>query len=136
MIVSTGFLLTFLMAFMCSQDWTDEPTSSSVKQIPIEHIIFPAVTICPLIKVETEDKDDDDDDSFKVRSLVQNCSFNKNNEDTGNVCDTIQEIHNENGVCLTVNNIDISPNTSKAPEKVTSINITKLSVMKSRVLKN
>ena len=29
-------------------DRSDEPTSTSVLQIPIEHIIFPAVTICPL----------------------------------------------------------------------------------------
>ena len=51
------------MAFLSCQDWSDdhcndddddggdrsdEPTSTSVLQIPIEHIIFPAVTICPL----------------------------------------------------------------------------------------
>ena len=48
LVVSIGFILTFLMTFMCCQDWTEEPISTSVVQIPIEHIIFPAVTICPL----------------------------------------------------------------------------------------
>ena len=48
LVVSIGFILTFLMTFICCQDWTEEPISTSVVQIPIEHIIFPAVTICPL----------------------------------------------------------------------------------------
>ena len=37
-------------------DRSDEPTSTSVLQIPIEHIIFPAVTICPLGESVVEDK--------------------------------------------------------------------------------
>ena len=48
LIVALGFILTFLMAFLVRGDWSDTPTSTSVLQIPIEEIIFPAVTICPL----------------------------------------------------------------------------------------
>ena len=48
LIVALGFILTFLMAFLVREDWGDTPTSTSVLQIPIEEIIFPAVTICPL----------------------------------------------------------------------------------------
>ena len=75
-IVSAGFVLTLFMAFLSCQDWSDhhcndddddddddddgdrsdEPTSTSVLQIPIEHIIFPAVTICPLGESVVEDK--------------------------------------------------------------------------------
>ena len=36
------------MAFLTRSDWNDALTSTSVLQIPIEQIIFPAVTICPL----------------------------------------------------------------------------------------
>ena len=71
-----------------------------------------------------------------ILSLVRNCSFTRNNADTGAVCDRIQVgsnyfyrgaryfyeysqgIYNEHGVCLTVNNIDISINTSTPPENV------------------
>lgn len=71
-IVSLGFVLTLFMAFLSCQDWSDdhcnddddgggdrsdEPTSTSVLQIPIEHIIFPAVTICPLGESGRREKD-------------------------------------------------------------------------------
>ena len=78
-----------------------------------------------------------------VLSLVRSCSFTRNNADTGAVCDRIQVagsryfylgdryftrtdiyclqgIYNEHGVCLTVNNIDISINSSTLPENVNS----------------
>ena len=48
LIVALGFILTFFMAFLVRSDWNDALTSTSVLQIPIEQIIFPAVTICPL----------------------------------------------------------------------------------------
>ena len=48
LIVAFGFISTFFMAFLTRDDWLDTPTSTSVLQIPIEQIVFPAVTICPL----------------------------------------------------------------------------------------
>jgi len=120
LVVSIGFILTFLMTFMCCQDWTEEPISTSVVQIPIEHIIFPAVTICPLGVAAIDTNVDND---ISVLSLLQSCRFNKNGQDMSGVCNRIQEIFNENGICLTVNNIDISINSSLSPVKVPGVGI-------------
>ena len=69
-------------------------------QIPIEHIGFPPVTLCPIGKTNGDNEDDDDDDEKDVentdipydslKSAVIACSFTKNNVDTGKVCDRIQ----------------------------------------------
>ena len=108
----TGILaLTLLMLYMSSQDWHENPTSTSVAQIPIEAIVFPPVTICPLIEGSSEDEND-------LTSLITNCSFTKNNQEIGNVCGRIQPVYNDDGPCLTINNVDMSINSSFLPEKV------------------
>ena len=113
LVVLIIFALTFVMTYYSFNDWAEEPLSTSVAQIPIEEMVFPAVTVCP-IKVGEEQFDID----IELESLVQNCSYNKNNEGVGNVCQRVQEIHNEFGDCLTFNNIDITINSSLPPEKV------------------
>jgi hypothetical protein len=68
-----------------------------VVQIPIEHIVFPPVTLCPIGKSQG-DQDDEMDDMAEntdipydtLKSSVIQCSFTKNNLDTGKVCDRIQ----------------------------------------------
>ena len=87
---------------------------------------------------ESGGKQETEQEAETILSLVRNCSFTRNNADTGAVCDRIQVgrkyfyrraryfyegkysqgIYNEHGVCLTVNNIDISINSSKPPENV------------------
>ena len=37
------------MSYWTAADWGTNPTSTSVAQIPIESIIFPAITVCPLL---------------------------------------------------------------------------------------
>ena len=67
-------------------------------QIPIEDIVFPPVTLCPIGKSQG-DQDDNTDDGMtentdipydSLKSLVIQCSYTKNNVDTGKVCDRIQ----------------------------------------------
>ena len=114
MVVLVIFSLTFLMTYYSFHDWAEEPLSTSVAQLPIESMVFPAVTICP-IKLGVKPFDVD----VNLTTLVESCSYNKNNEPVGNMCHRIQEIHNEFGDCLTINNIDITINSSSDPEKVT-----------------
>ena len=67
-------------------------------QIPIEHIVFPPVTLCPIGKSQGDEDDNTDDDILEkteipydtLKSSVIQCSFTKNNVDTGKVCDRIQ----------------------------------------------
>ena len=110
--VTAIMAITLLMLYMSSQDWHENPTSTSVAQIPIEAIVFPPVTICPLIEGALEDD---------LGGLITNCSFTKNNLDTGNVCNRIQQVYNDDGPCLTLNNVDMSVNSTLNPEKVTGV---------------
>ena len=82
---------------MYSQGWQENPITTSVVQIPIEHIVFPPVTLCPIGPAPGEDDDeyetiaeDVDVQYDSLKSAVIDCSFNKNNVDTGTVCNRIQ----------------------------------------------
>ena len=64
---------------------------TSVAQIPIESIVFPPVTVCPIMTLEeNQDETEDESVNWTVQDLVQNCSFTKDSLDTGEVCDRIQ----------------------------------------------
>ena len=98
-IVIAGFVMTFLMSYWTAVDWGTNPTSTSVAQIPIESIIFPAITVCPLLGPEFRDNSNITDDTqtrklsisdFHVENAFKNCSFTKDNKDTGKVCDGTQ----------------------------------------------
>ena len=88
-IVIAGFVMTFLMSYWTAVDWGTNPTSTSVAQIPIESIIFPAITVCPLLGPEFRTRNFSISD-FRVENAFKNCSFTKDNKDTGKVCDGTQ----------------------------------------------
>ena len=62
------------------QDWADTPTSTSVAQIPIESVVYPAVTLCAI----------DVDEEPSLEHMLRECSFTKNNQDSGEVCLRVQ----------------------------------------------
>ena len=72
-------------------------------QIPIENILFPSVTLCPRSRIIKTPGLDDISNSLEggsgfekipnkesLLSAVLDCSFTKNNRETGEVCDRIQ----------------------------------------------
>ena len=91
-----GFVLTCVTTYLCydvrhilhsvvfhtlSKDWADTPTSTSVAQIPIESVVFPAVTLCAIT---------DTAEDLSLQHVLGECSFTKNNQDTGDVCERVQ----------------------------------------------
>ena len=73
------------------QKWKENPVITSVAQIPIESIIFPPVTVCPIHKFEKDQEEDEEAFSiWSVEDVVQQCRYTKNSLDTGYVCDSIQ----------------------------------------------
>ena len=92
----SGFVLTCVTTYLCYdvrhilhtvivntffKDWADTPTSTSVAQIPIESVVFPAVTLCAITDTAEE---------LSVQHVLGECSFTKNNQDTGYVCERVQ----------------------------------------------
>ena len=61
-------------------------------QIPIESIVFPPVTLCPLYSHEMKSEEEAEEASpeWDIEDLILNCTFTKNSLDTGEVCDRIQ----------------------------------------------
>ena len=60
---------------------------TSVAQIPIESIIFPPVTICPL---KTGDSLEETQGNWTVNDLVKSCNYTKDDKHTKGICDRIQ----------------------------------------------
>ena len=73
---------------LCLQTWQENPVITSVAQIPIESIVFPPVTICPLFTLE--ENNEEPSAAWDAEDLVLSCNFTKNNWNTGDVCDRIQ----------------------------------------------
>ena len=113
-----------------SKDWADTPISTSVAQIPIESVVYPAVTLCAMTSTAEEPS---------LENVLSQCSFTRNNRDTGEVCSRAQvcfhksfssllcylskKIFNEYGPCLTFNNMDVSTNSSNYPAKVQGVGL-------------
>ena len=74
------------------QTWQENPVTTSVAQIPIESIVFPPVTLCPLFSNKTKRGEEDELPEWDVEDLVSECNFTKNSLDTGEVCDRIQVV--------------------------------------------
>ena len=85
------------------QDWHQTPVSTSVVQIPIENILFPSVTLCPRGRTVVTPDLDAISNSLEggrgfekipkketLLAAVLDCSFTKNNRETGEVCHRIQ----------------------------------------------
>ena len=80
--------------------------STSVVQIPIENILFPSVTLCPRARGRTNEIIQQQDaipyslegergfekisNEDTLLAALLDCSFTKNNRETGEVCDRIQ----------------------------------------------
>ncbi|XP_023326126.1 acid-sensing ion channel 4-like [Eurytemora carolleeae] len=95
------------MVYYCYQAWQDNPILTSVAQIPIESIVFPPVTICPLYN-ENVDEASRLSEQSNISDFVSFCSFRRNGLDQKTVCNRIQLVTNELGYCLTFNNVDIN----------------------------
>ena len=64
---------------------------TSIAQIPIESIVFPPVTVCPIGTLEeNRGETEEASEEWEVDDLVLNCSFTKNGWNNGEVCDRIQ----------------------------------------------
>ena len=64
---------------------------TSVAQIPIESIIFPPVTICPLKTGDSsEETHDKTQGNWTVDDLVKSCNYTKDEKHTKGICDRIQ----------------------------------------------
>jgi hypothetical protein len=72
------------------QTWQENPVITSVAQIPIESIVFPPVTLCPLYSHMMKSEENNEEEEWDIKDLILNCSFTKNSLDTGQVCDRIQ----------------------------------------------